>query len=106
MALRLLKVSPEEGAAGTAITVTGDSLPPGKVVELVWAARMDDSEMKHERFSVGSPVADATGEFTASVTAMAISDHCELYDIYAVVEGEALAKGGFRVPQPGGSPLF
>ena len=105
-ALQLLKVSPEEGAVGTAITVTGDGLPAGKVVDLVWAANVDDREMTHERFFVGRSVTDATGGFTALLTAITIADHCELYDIYAVVEGEALAKGGFRVPRPVGSPLI
>ncbi len=95
--LKLLEVNPKEGPVGTAFTVTGDGLPPGKAVDLVWAAT-DDSEMTHvkERFSIGRSVINATGGFTASLTAL--EDHGALYDIYAIVDEKALAKGVFRVP--------
>ena len=95
--LKLLKVSPEEGPVGTAFTVTGDGLPPGKSVDLVWVAT-DDSEMTHakERFSIGRAMTNDRGGFTASLTALL--DHGEFFDIYALVDGENLAKGVFRVP--------
>ena len=95
--LKLLKVSPEEGPVGTAFTVTGDGLPPGKAVDLVWVAT-DDSDMTHvkERFSIGRSVTNARGGFTASLTAL--EDHGEFFAIYAIADGENLAKGVFRVP--------
>ena len=95
--LRLLEVNPQEGPIGTAFTVTGDGLPPGKAVDLVWVAT-DDNDMTHvkERFSIGRSVTDARGGFVASLTAL--RDHGEFFDIYAMVDGENLAKGVFRVP--------
>ncbi len=95
--LKLLTVSPEEGPVGSAFTVTGDGLPPGKAVDLVWVAT-DDSAMTHvkERFSIGRSVTNARGGFTASLTAL--EDHGEFFDIYAIADGENLAKGVFRVP--------
>ncbi len=95
--LKLLEINPLEGPIGTAFTVTGDGLPPGKAVDLVWVAT-DDSDMTHvkERFSIGSSVTDARGGFVASLTAL--RDHGEYFDIYATVDGESLARGVFRVP--------
>ncbi len=95
--LKPLKVSPEEGPVGSAFTVTGDGLPAGKAVDLVWVAT-DASDMTHvkERFSIGRSVTNARGGFTASLTALV--DHGEFFDIYAIVDGENLARGVFRVP--------
>ncbi|MBI2935526.1 MAG: hypothetical protein HYY31_01740 [Chloroflexi bacterium] len=96
--LGLLKVSPEEGPVGSAFTVTGDGLPPGKPVDLVWVAA-DNSDVTHvkERFSIGRSVTNASGVFTASLTAL--EDHGEFFAIYAIVDGENLAQGSFRVPR-------
>ncbi|MBI4307949.1 MAG: hypothetical protein HY684_04005 [Chloroflexi bacterium] len=95
--LKQLEVNPQEGPIGTAFTVTGDGLPPGKAVDLVWVAT-DDSDMTHvkERFSIGRSVTNARGGFAASL--IALQDHGEFFDIYAMVDGESLAKGVFRVP--------
>ena len=98
--LKLLKVSPEEGPVGSAFTVTGDGLPPGKTVELVWVARDDsDTTRVKERFSIGRSVTNATGGFTASLTALEVlCRNGEFYDIDALIDGKNLAKGVFRVP--------
>lgn len=95
--LKLLKVSPEVGPVGSAFTVTGDGLPPGKAVDLVWVAT-DDIAMTHvkERFFIGRSVTNAKGGFVASL--IALRDHGDVFDIYAMVDGENLAKGVFRVP--------
>ena len=97
---KLLEVNPQEGPVGTAFTVTGDGLPPGKAVDLVWVAT-DDSDMTHlkERFSIGRSVTNATGGFTASLTALEVlCRNGEFYDIDALIDGKNLAKGVFRVP--------
>ncbi|MFQ5854478.1 MAG: hypothetical protein ACE5LU_02380 [Anaerolineae bacterium] len=124
--LILLKTDPEVGPVGTAFTVTGNGFPPGKPVEFVWGTvdgtyhtelnnnrqEFYERQFTPTRVSLGRATADASGKVTATFTAP--EDYGEIHDIYAVVDGEDVAKGGFRIsrsvtisPQKGpvGTPI-
>ncbi|MBI4188706.1 MAG: cadherin repeat domain-containing protein [Chloroflexi bacterium] len=111
--LRLLKTSPERGPVGTSITLTGDGLPSGKVAEIIWVT-VDGSYKTGEtkaglalgveyngrvyvpkRVSLGRATIAGDGKVTA--TFIAPEDYGELHDIYLAVDGQDVAKGGYRL---------
>ncbi len=108
-AVKPLRLSPETGPVGTAFTVTGEGLPPGKPVEFQWATVeasyvlqpgpedvvYQKRQFNEIRVSLGRAIADDQGRVTATLTAP--EDYGELHDIYAVVDGQDVARGGFRV---------
>ncbi|MBI2831858.1 MAG: IPT/TIG domain-containing protein [Chloroflexi bacterium] len=110
---RLLKTSPERGPVGTSITVTGEGLPPGKQAEIIWAT-VDGSYKTGEstagqtlgveyngrvftpkRVSLGRTTIGGDGRVTGSATVP--EDYGELHDIYLSVDGQDVAKGGYRL---------
>src|SRR5215468_9728146 len=107
--VKLLKVEPVKGFVGDSFTVSGDGLIPGKNVDLFWSTVdaayvtkvMADNVEYHERrydekrVRLGSAAVDANGRFRVSFVAP--EDFGELHDIYAVVEGQDAARGGFRI---------
>jgi hypothetical protein len=107
--LKILKVSPEKGTAGTPFAVSGEGFPPGKGTQFQWATWSGDFVTKasaenvefHEpqfverRVALGSAVADAQGRITATFTAP--EDYGDAHDIYALADGQEVAKGGFRI---------
>ncbi len=107
--LKVLKISPETGSVGTNVTVTGEGLPPGKQVQIVWVTvdgsyilkqtsdtvEYDDRNFSQKRVSVAQVPIDDTGRVTAAFTVP--EDYGETHDIYAVVDGQDVAKGGFSV---------
>ncbi|MDP2743915.1 MAG: hypothetical protein Q8P00_02470 [Dehalococcoidia bacterium] len=111
--LRLLKTSPERGPAGTSITLTGAGLPPGKAADIIWVTvdgSYDTTDSKpgqplgleyrrqvfsEKRGSVGLASISTDGLVTAAFAAP--EDYGELHDIYLAVDGQDVAKGGFRL---------
>ncbi|MBI5947528.1 MAG: hypothetical protein HY875_05280 [Chloroflexi bacterium] len=107
--LKLLKVSPDNGAIGTAFTITGEGLPAGKEMEFFWATaegswklttgpeniQFNNKVFAPKRLSLGKATVGADGKVTAPVVAP--SDYGEVHDIFGAVAGQDVAKAGFRV---------
>jgi hypothetical protein len=104
----------------------GEGLPPSKEVDFVWLTvdggydtkvgpenvEFHEKKFVEQRFSLGRTATDAQGRVTASLKAP--EDHGEVHDFYAVVDGQDIAKGGYRIlrnatisPQEGpvGTPI-
>ena len=104
-----LKTSPDVGVSGTELTVSGTGLPANSDVMLTWStasvqwlldARPDTVDYlgrQTVKFPVllGNAHTDASGSF--NLTLVAPHDWGGLHDIYAVVNGVQVAKGGFLV---------
>ena len=107
--LKLLKVDPVKGYVGDSFTVKGEGLALGKNVEFFWATadaayltkvladNVEYHERKYEekRVRIGSAPVDAQGRVSVIFTAP--EDFGEVHDLYAVVEGQDVARGGFRI---------
>ena len=107
--LGTLTTKPDIGLPGTNYTVSGTGLPANKAVSLVWNtanvtwlvdARPDSVDYlgrKADKINVvvGSATTDASGSF--SVQLKAPKDFGGIHDIYAVVDGTQVAKGGFLI---------
>lgn len=104
-----LKTTPDIALPGTAITISGAGLPAGKDVVVTWgtatvdwvldprADSVDYLGRKANKVTVQLATArtDANGAF--SVQLKAPQDFGGLHDIYAVMDGLQVAKGGFLV---------
>jgi len=102
-----LKTTPDDAIAGTKFTVSGTKLPAGKDVAVIWMTAsvryvldvktdsVDYLGRKVDKVGVvlANARTDASGSFTAAVTAP--KDFGGIHDIYAVVDGTQVAKGGF-----------
>jgi hypothetical protein len=107
--MQALTTKPDVAVAGTKFTISGTGLPANKQVMLTWAtanvtwvvdARPDSVDYLGRSASkmnvvLGSATTDAGGTFTA--TFVAPRDFGGIHDIYAVVDGKQVAKGGFLV---------
>lgn len=107
--LKILKVNPEKGPIGTNFAVSGEGFDPGKTLDLQWATlegsysmkptaetvEYYDREYKDKRVTLGRVQADAQGKIAANF--IAPEDYGEPHDIYAVLDGKEIAKGGFRI---------
>jgi hypothetical protein len=105
----ILKATPDTAPGGTAFTLAGSGLAPGKAVTIVWMtanvsyvvdARPDTVDFigrKVDKLGVtlGKTTTDAKGAFSLSLTAP--KDFGGIHDLYAVVDGKQVAKGGFLV---------
>jgi len=108
-----LKVTPDIALPGTAITISGAGLPAGKSVVLTWATATVDWVLDPRADSVdylgrqankltvqlATAQTDASGAF--SVQLKAPQDFGGLHDVYAVVGGLQVAKGGFLLARSG-----
>ena len=104
-----LTTKPDVAVAGTKFTIRGTGLPAGKDVTLTWGtstvtwsvdARPDSVDYlgrKADKVTVvlGTAKTDASGAFTAKLAAP--RDFGGIHDIYAVVDGKQVAKGGFLI---------
>jgi hypothetical protein len=102
-----MKATPDVAVAGTPFTLSASGLPANKDVSIVWMtanvtyildARPDSVDYigeKSDKFGVSIGVAktDSTGKFSAMLKAP--QDFGGLHDIYAVVDGVQVAKGGY-----------
>ncbi len=107
--IKLLTTKPDVAVAGTDFAVSGRGLPASKNVLLTWStanvnwqldARPDSVDYLGRtatNYNVQLAIAhtDATGAF--NLTVKAPEDWGGLHDIYAVVDGVQVAKGGFLV---------
>ncbi|MBI4336371.1 MAG: hypothetical protein HY683_00880 [Chloroflexi bacterium] len=108
--LKLLRVEPVTGYVGDPFTVKGEGLPPGKELDVQWVT-WDGSYTTQatpegdvlflerlytqRRMSLGHVVPDAQGRVVVSLTVP--EDYGEVHDIYLVLDGQDVGKGGFRI---------
>ncbi len=104
-----LRVSPDRGEVGTSFAVSADGLPAGGNVEWLWQTwdgsystnpTSETVEYRRRAFverrvPLGRATVDAEG--SASATFVAPEDFGEVHSVYAVVDGEDVARGGFRI---------
>lgn len=105
----ILKQSIQNGPIGTRFTITGSGLQANKDVQIVWMtsniswvldARPDTVDYIGRKAEVVGAVIATTntgsgGGFSVEVTVP--RDYGALHDIYAVIDGIQVAKGGFQV---------
>ena len=104
-----LAVTPNQGAVGTPITISGNGLPANTALGLTWSTAdgtwVTDIQpnsvnylgTKYTKFNVDmtSVTTDVNGAFTFKTKAP--SDFGGVHDIYAVQNGAAIAHGGFQI---------
>lgn len=107
--IRQVHTQPTKGPVGTQFVARVEGLPPGKPVEFQWAtwegeyASKPSSEtvayesrrFTDRRLLLGRGATDATGTYAVTVTAP--EDFGELHEIFAVVDDQEVARGGFRI---------
>ncbi len=107
--MQALTTKPDVAVAGTRFTISGSGLPANTSVMLTWGtanvtwvvdARPDSVDYLGRSATkvatvLGAAQTDASGTFTASFVAP--HDFGGIHDIYAVVNGKQVAKGGFLV---------
>src|SRR6188474_1769028 len=105
--MKLLKTTPDIALAGAAVTITGSGLPADKDVTLTWGtanvdwvldARADSVDYlgrKATKFAVQLAKVHTSASGAFSVQLKAPQDFGGLHEIYAVVDGVQVAKGGF-----------
>jgi hypothetical protein len=105
----LLKVEPVKGFGGEPFTVRGEGLPPDSELEFVWVTWEGSYELNilpetiefHEpvfteiRVTLGQATTDAEGRLEVDLEAPA--DYGGAHDIFAVLDGQDVAKGGFQI---------
>ncbi len=103
----ILNVTPDQGVAGTPMTISGSQLAPNARVELTWSTANATWLVQTEPDTVNylgrsdtlltvvlaTTTTDAKGSFTLSIKAPV--DWGGVHDIYAVVNGAEVAHGGF-----------
>jgi len=107
--IKLLKVEPVKGYAGDSFTISGEGLVAGKKVEFFWSTAdaqyltkvLADNVEYHERSydEKRVPLSSATvdGQGRVGVSVSAPNDFGEVHDIYGVIEGQDVIRGGFRI---------
>ncbi len=109
--LVLLKTAPEILTVGETFTLTGTGLQPGQEFEIQWATvdggyrvelennrqRFYERQFTPARLNLGRATTTADGKLEASFQVP--EDFGEFHDIYAVADGQDVAKGGVRVPR-------
>ena len=107
--VKLLKVEPVKGYTGDSFTVTGDGFTPGNKVDFFWSTvdgayatkvtpdNVEYHERKYEekRVRLGGALVDPQGRVNTVFTAP--EDFGEVHEIYAVVDGQDVGRGGFRI---------
>jgi hypothetical protein len=103
----VLNVTPDQGVAGTPITISGSGLAANASVELTWSTASATWLVQPQPDTVNylgrsdtlfavvldTTTTDSSGAFSVSLTAP--QDWGGLHDIYAVVNGVEVAHGGF-----------
>ena len=104
-----ISVDPIQGHVGEKFTLTGKNLPANASVTLTWStatgAWLADVQpntvnyrgLKYDKWAakLATVTTDANGGFTYS--AVAAEDYGGPHDIYAIVNGAAVAKGGYQI---------
>lgn len=108
-AVALLTSTPESGAVGSTFTLSGAGLPPDAETQILWGTYTGSYLMKvtpetvefHERqfepinVVLAETTTDSDGRLEVALRVP--SDYGEIHDLYAVVDGVQVAKGGFHV---------
>lgn len=107
--MNILKAKPDIGAPGTRYTLSGTGLPAQREVSIVWGtsnvtwvvdARPDSVDYlgrKSDKVAVvlAKTMTDAAGAF--SINLKAPKDFGGIHDVYAVIDGVQVARGGFLI---------
>jgi hypothetical protein len=105
----VLTTAPDVARAGTKFTITGTGLPANKPVTITWGtanvtwvvdARPDSVDYLGRAATnvtvvLAQTTTDSSGKFMAALTAP--KDFGGIHDIYAVIDGVRVAKGGFLI---------
>ena len=105
----IMSVSPDIGIVGSSFTISGERLPPDTELDLMWgtvdgsysmSALPENVEFYEKvfvdsRLPLGTVTIDGGGAFSTALTVP--EDYGEVHDIYGVIDGQDIAKGGFRV---------
>lgn len=106
---KLLKVTPVTGYAGDTVTITADGFTPGQQINFFWRTvdgsyatqvladnvEYHERQYQEKRLPLGSATSDAQGRAQGNFTVP--DDFGEEHDIYAVINGQDIARGGFRI---------
>jgi len=107
--MKTLKTTPDVAVSGTNVTLSGTALPANKDVTLVWMTAnvryildpkpdsVDYLGRKVDKIGVVLATAKTNGSGAFSSSFKAPKDFGGIHDIYAVVDGVQVAKGGFLV---------
>lgn len=104
-----LKIEPVKGFVGDSFTIVAPDLPQGQTMEFQWvtwdggydtqavanSVQFQERTFKQNRISLGRAQSDAQGWVSATFTVP--EDFGEVHDIYGVVDGMDVARGGFRI---------
>src|SRR5262249_56252600 len=107
--MSILKAKPDIGVPGTAYTLSGSGLPAGKEVSILWNTAnvtwvvdprpdsVDYLGRKADKVAVvlATTKTDPSGAFSLNLKAP--RDFGGIHDIYAVIDGTQVAKGGFLI---------
>ena len=107
--LKLLKMTPDNGTAGTAFEITGEGLPPNQDVHVSWATvdgsytltasaenvQFNSRTFTPKRLDIASGHVGADGK--VDIAASAPDDFGEVHDVFLTVAGQDVARGGFRI---------
>jgi sulfopyruvate decarboxylase TPP-binding subunit len=105
----ILAAKPDIGLAGQTFTLSGSGLAPNKDVSIVWNtanvtwvvdARPDSVDYlgrKADKINVVLATTRTNAQGAFSITLKAPADFGGIHDIYAVVDGQQVAKGGFLI---------
>ena len=105
----ILHATPDIGLPGTPYTLTGSGLEPNKTVSIIWKtanvswvvdARPDSVDYLGRSVTklgvqIASTSTDASGNFSVGLVAPA--DFGGIHEIYAVIDGVQMSKGGFLI---------
>jgi hypothetical protein len=107
--MSILKTTPDIGKAGTTFSLSGSGLAANKDVSIVWNtanvtwvvdARPDSVDYlgrKVDKINVVLAQTKTNSQGTFSLTLRAPKDFGGIHDMYAVIDGVQVAKGGFLV---------
>lgn len=107
--LKQLKTEPPSGQIGGRFAVTGEGLPVGKAVEFQWVTwdgaydmnilpenvQFFQRKFTEKRVPLGRATVDAQGRVSANLNVP--DDYGESHDLYATIEAQDVARGGFRI---------
>ena len=107
--LKLLKTQPDGGYVGASFTITAEGLPPNKAAELLWATwdgsfdtnvmaeTIEFSALRYtdKRIPLGKATTDAQGRLVVNFKAP--EDYGGVHDMYLVMDGQDVARGGFQI---------
>ncbi len=107
--IKLLKTQPEKGFSGEKFTLAGEGLPANKEITFYWktfdgsyvmkampeTVEFYERKFEEKRVPLGKATTDAQGKLNATFTVP--EDFGEVHDIYGVLDGQDVAKAGYRL---------